>query len=158
MPFFPFVETRPRAGLRPAGPRWIVGRVHFSRVHFSRLALRLRRSARRGQFVLRKTNKTFLIDFNHQGQVHYLVKVFWRTICPLRAERRRRKARREKCTYENCTLPTINLGPAGRRPALGLVSQNTFIFSAIWLSAKLLEAVQCQWCEFLGTFQSSSIL
>ena len=48
--------TRPRAGLRPAGPRWIVGRVQFSWVHFSRLALRLRHSALRGQ----KTNKTFL--------------------------------------------------------------------------------------------------
>ena len=65
---------------------------------------------------------TFFIDFNHQGQVHHLLKVFWRTICPLRAERRRREARRERCTYENCNLPTIHLGPAGRRPALGLVS------------------------------------
>ena len=27
--------TRPRAGLRPAGPRWIVGRVHFSWIHAS---------------------------------------------------------------------------------------------------------------------------
>ena len=35
-----------QAGLRPAGPRGIVGRVHLSRVHFSRLASRLRRSAR----------------------------------------------------------------------------------------------------------------
>ena len=35
----------------------------------------------------------------------------------LRAERRRREARREKFTHENCTLPTIHLGPAGRRPA-----------------------------------------
>ena len=31
--------------LRPAGPRWIVGRVQFARVHFSRLASSLRRSA-----------------------------------------------------------------------------------------------------------------
>ena len=44
-----FIESRPRAGLRPAGPRWIVGREQFSWVHFSRLASRLRRSARRGQ-------------------------------------------------------------------------------------------------------------
>ena len=36
--------TRPR----PTGPRWIVGRVKFSRVNFSRLASRVRRSARRG--------------------------------------------------------------------------------------------------------------
>ena len=35
----------------------------------------------------------------------------------LRAERRRREARREKFTHKNCTLPTIHLGPAGRRPA-----------------------------------------
>ena len=35
----------------------------------------------------------------------------------LRAERRRREAKREKFTQENCTLPTIHLGPAGRRPA-----------------------------------------
>ena len=41
--------------------------------------------------------------------------------CSLRAERRRREERREKCTHENCTLPTIHLGPAGRRPSLGLV-------------------------------------
>ena len=41
-----FMTTRPRAGLRPAGPRWIVGRVQFSWAHFSRLASRLRRSAR----------------------------------------------------------------------------------------------------------------
>ena len=34
-----------------------------------------------------------------------------------RAERRRREARREKCTRDKCTLPTIPLGPAGRRPA-----------------------------------------
>ena len=34
-----------------------------------------------------------------------------------RAERRRREARREKFTHESCTLPTIHLGPAGRRPA-----------------------------------------
>ena len=35
------------AGLRPAGPRRIVGRVQFLWVNFSRLASRLRRSARR---------------------------------------------------------------------------------------------------------------
>ena len=35
----------------------------------------------------------------------------------LRAERRRREVRREKFTHEKCTLPTIHLGPAGRRPA-----------------------------------------
>ena len=34
-----------------------------------------------------------------------------------RAEHRRREARREKCTRDKCTLPTIPLGPAGRRPA-----------------------------------------
>ena len=34
-----------------------------------------------------------------------------------RAERRRREARGEKCTRDKCTLPTIPLGPAGRRPA-----------------------------------------
>ena len=39
-------ETRPRAGLRPARPSGIVGRVHLLHVHFSRLASRLRRSAR----------------------------------------------------------------------------------------------------------------
>ena len=39
----------------------------------------------------------------------------------LRAERRRREVRHEKLTHVNCTLPTIHLGPAGRRPALGLV-------------------------------------
>ena len=44
-----FDGTRPRAGLRPAGPRWIVGRAQFSWAHFSRLASRLPRSARRGQ-------------------------------------------------------------------------------------------------------------
>ena len=33
-----FTKPRPRAGLRPAGPRWIVGRVQFSWVYFSRLA------------------------------------------------------------------------------------------------------------------------
>ena len=44
--------------------------------------------------------------------------------CPLRAERRRREARREKCNRANCTLPTIHLGPASRRPALGLVFLN----------------------------------
>ena len=49
--------TRPRAGLRPAGPRWIVGRLQFSCVHLSRLASRLRRSARRGHIVLQKTFK-----------------------------------------------------------------------------------------------------
>ena len=38
-------------------------------------------------------------------------------IISLRAEHRRRKARRGKFTCENCTLSTINLGPAGRRPA-----------------------------------------
>ena len=27
------------------------------------------------------------------------------------------EARREKCTCDKCTLPTIPLGPAGRRPA-----------------------------------------
>ena len=43
-----FVMTRPRAGLQPAGPRWIVGGVQFSWEHFSRLALRLGRSAWRG--------------------------------------------------------------------------------------------------------------
>ena len=32
------------------------------------------------------------------------------------AERRRRQARREKGTRDKCTLPTIPLGPAGRRP------------------------------------------
>ena len=52
-----FNETRPRAGLRPAGPRWIVGRKQFSWVHFSCLVSRLRRSARRGQFVLRELYK-----------------------------------------------------------------------------------------------------
>ena len=36
---------------------------------------------------------------------------------PLRAERCRREARRDKFTHKNCTLPTIHLGPAGRRPA-----------------------------------------
>ena len=40
-----FENTRPRAGLRPAWPSGIVGRVHLLHVHFSRLALRLRRSA-----------------------------------------------------------------------------------------------------------------
>ena len=35
----------------------------------------------------------------------------------LRAERRRREVRREKFTHKYCTLPTIQLGPAGRRPA-----------------------------------------
>ena len=35
----------------------------------------------------------------------------------LQAERRRCEARRAKVTHENCTLPTIHLGPAGRRPA-----------------------------------------
>ena len=55
-----FKKTRPNAGLRPAGPRWIVGGVQFSWVHFSRLASRLRRSARRGQIVFQKTYKTFL--------------------------------------------------------------------------------------------------
>ena len=40
----------------------------------------------------------------------------------LRAESCRREARREKFTHENCTLPTIHLGPAGWRPALGLVN------------------------------------
>ena len=34
-----------------------------------------------------------------------------------RAECRRRKVRREKFTNQNCTVPTIHLGPAGRRPA-----------------------------------------
>ena len=34
-----------------------------------------------------------------------------------RAERRRREVRREKFTNQNCTVPTIRLGPAGRRPA-----------------------------------------
>ena len=42
---------------------------------------------------------------------------------PLRAERRRREARREKCTFNKCTLPTIPLGRAGRRTALGLVNK-----------------------------------
>ena len=28
-----------------------------------------------------------------------------------------KKVTSEKFTYENCTLPTIHLGPAGRRPA-----------------------------------------
>ena len=42
-------------------------------------------------------------------------------LSPQRAERRGHEARREKCTHENCILPTIHLGPAGRRPALGLV-------------------------------------
>ena len=35
----------------------------------------------------------------------------------LRAERRRREVRREMFTNQNCTIPTIHLGPAGRRPA-----------------------------------------
>ena len=39
----------------------------------------------------------------------------------LRAERRRREVRHEMFTHVNCTLPTIHLGPAGRRRALGLV-------------------------------------
>ena len=43
--------------------------------------------------------------------------VFHKIIVSLRAERRRREARREKFTCENLTLPTIYLGPAGRRPA-----------------------------------------
>ena len=34
-------------------------------------------------------------------------------------------AKRGVRTHENCTLPTINLGPAGRRPALGLVYEMT---------------------------------
>ena len=38
-------------------------------------------------------------------------------VISLRAERRRREVRREKFTHKNCTLPTIHLGPAGRRPA-----------------------------------------
>ena len=54
-----------------------------------------------------------------------------KTICPLRAEPLRCEARRdkcthEKCTHENCTLPTIHLGPAGRRLALGLVYPNVY--------------------------------
>ena len=59
--FHIFMCTRPNAGLRPAGPRWIVGGVQFSWVHFSRLASRLRRSARRGQIVFQKTYKTFCL-------------------------------------------------------------------------------------------------
>ena len=39
----------------------------------------------------------------------------------LRAERRRREVTREKFTHEKCTFRKIHLGPAGRRPALGLV-------------------------------------
>ena len=56
-----FMETRPRAGLRPAGPRLIVGRVQFSWVHFSRLASRLRRSARR---VSQSLNRKFRWDMS----------------------------------------------------------------------------------------------
>ena len=62
-----FGTTRPRAGLRPAGPRWIVGMVQFSWVHFSRLTSRLRHSARRGQIVFQKTYKTFLRTFGTNG-------------------------------------------------------------------------------------------
>ena len=54
--------TRPRAGLRPAGPRWIVGRVQFSWVHFSRLASRLRRSARRGPEQTSVLIKPFIMN------------------------------------------------------------------------------------------------
>ena len=34
-----------------------------------------------------------------------------------RAERHRREVRRVKFTNQNCTVPTIHLGPAGRRPS-----------------------------------------
>ena len=55
--FVSILYTRPRAGLRPAGPGWIVGRVQFSWVHFSGLASRQGRSAQRGQIVIQKTYK-----------------------------------------------------------------------------------------------------
>ena len=32
---FPFLSTRPRAGIWPAGPRWMVRRVQFSWVHLA---------------------------------------------------------------------------------------------------------------------------
>ena len=50
--FINVCENRPR----PAGPRWIVGRVHFSWIHFSRLASRLWRSARGGQLFFGRFN------------------------------------------------------------------------------------------------------
>ena len=53
--FKDFDWTRPRAGLRPAGPRWIIGRVQFSWAHCSRLALRLQRSARKGEIQIQKS-------------------------------------------------------------------------------------------------------
>ena len=43
---------------RPAGPRWIVGRVRFSWVNFSCLASRLRRSASRGHDPTSGSNLT----------------------------------------------------------------------------------------------------
>ena len=50
-------------------------------------------------------------------------------------------ARREKFTHESQTFPTINLGPAGRRPALGLVLQNIDIDIAIAIDKAILENI-----------------
>ena len=57
-----FMTTRPRAGLRPARPSGIVGRVHLFLVHFSRLASRLRRSARRGPEQTSVLIKPFIMN------------------------------------------------------------------------------------------------
>ena len=69
-------------------------------------------------------NSKFSIDSKTTFVYLFMIKGLISTdVCsgPLRAERRRREARREKCTFNKCTLPTIPLGLAGRRPALGLV-------------------------------------
>ena len=49
-----FSTTRPRAGLRPAKPSGIVGRVHLLHVHFSRLACGARTTLCKTDLVMKK--------------------------------------------------------------------------------------------------------
>ena len=77
-------KTRPRTGLRPAGPRWIIERVQFSWVNFSRLASRLRRSARREITILwQNIHWHFTVNHHHHANPHsiWLKSVFNRWRC-----------------------------------------------------------------------------
>merc|ERR1712222_159434 len=81
--------------------------------------------------------KKMIKNDNDHDFIHYRLDEIDK-LTSLRAERRRREARREKCTHENCTPPTIHLGPAGRRPALGLVLSNSCIETQIYVVSFLL--------------------
>ena len=96
------INANVQAGLWPAGPMWIVGRVRFLRVNFLCLASHIRHSARRGKFCILPISRYvlpiaspifrhFLFSpvsrhFSCSPVSRHLVKILHKIVLPLRGK------------------------------------------------------------------------